>query len=125
MINKNIFGYEFTYDIETDILYRKCKKSKKWLNCNLLKPDSNGYTRIGLIIDNKKKFFLLHRIVYIMFNDFDYHDPLVIDHRDNKNPKNNSISNLNAVTKQQNSQNSKSIGVYKRINKINGKEYVY
>ena len=115
MINKNIFGYEFKYDIENDILYRKSKINNKWKNCNEIKPASNGYTRIGLVIDNENKKFYLHRIVYMMFNDFDYHDPLIIDHRDNKNPKNNSISNLKAVTRTQNCQNTKSIGVSKRI----------
>ena len=124
MIYKNIFGYEFKYDIENDILYRKSKINNKWKNCNEIKPASNGYTRIGLVIDNENKKFYLHRIVYMMFNDFDYHDPLEIDHRDKKNPKNNSISNLKAVTRTQNCQNTKSIGVYKRIVKRNGNIYI-
>ena len=115
MINKNILGSEFKYDIENDILYRKSKINNKWKNCNEIKPASNGYTRIGLVIDNENKKFYLHRIVYMMFNDFDYHDPLIIDHRDNKNPKNNSISNLKAVTRTQNNQNTKRVGVSKRI----------
>ena len=115
MIYKNILGYEFKYDEEAEILFRKSKKNNKWKNCNEIKPHPDGYTRIGLVIDNESKLFSLHRIVYMMFNDFDYHDSLMIDHRDNKNPKNNSISNLKAVTRTQNNQNTKRVGVSKRI----------
>ena len=126
MIYKNILGTEFKYDIENDILYRKHKQSNKWKNCNEIKPRPDGYTNISLRIENEEKLFLLHRIVYMMFNDFEYHDPLMIDHRDNKNPKNNRISNLKAVTRTQNCQNTKSIGVHKKIVKgKNGNIYIY
>ena len=126
MIYKNIFGYEFQYDTEEDILYRKSKKTKKLFNCFKLVPNKDGYTGIGLTIDKKLKHFKLHRIVYMMFNDFEYHDPLIIDHRDRKNPKNNSIANLKAVTREQNNQNTNSIGVSKQILKNkNGKVFIY
>ena len=125
MIYKNILGYEFKYDEEADILFRKSKQSNKWKNCNEIKPNSRGYTQINLTIENEAKMFYLHRIVYMMFNDFDYHDSLMIDHRDNKNPKNNSISNLKAVTRTQNNQNTKRVGVSKRIEKRkNGNFYI-
>ena len=61
------------------------------------KTDKNGYgiVRIG------DKFYLLHRLIFLMFKSY---LPEYIDHKDNT-PSNNRIENLRAATRSENQRN--------------------
>ena len=113
MIQKEINGFQFKYDTDEEILYKKCRVTGKWLNCKNLIPNQMGYLRIGCRKDNKRYDYLYHRVVFKMFNEsFDFNNrKLKIDHRD-RNPLNNSISNLKIVTTQENLQNTDAYGVH-------------
>jgi hypothetical protein len=112
MIEKEINSFQFKYDTDEEILYRKTKTGK-WLNCkNLIPHKTTGYLMINCMKDNKNYSYLYHRVVYKMFNeDFDINNrKLKIDHKDRKK-LNNSISNLKQVTTQENNQNTDAYGV--------------
>ena len=112
MIQKEINGFQFKYDTDEEILYKKCRVTGKWFNCKNLIPNQMGYLRIGCRKDNKRYDYLYHRVVFKMFNEsFDFNNrKLKIDHRD-RNPLNNSISNLKQVTDKENAQNTNAYGV--------------
>ena len=84
IIFENIFKYE------NNCLYKKNKQTKKWINCNELKPNK-GYTRVCV----NNKFYRLHRLVYKYFNEDwnidDYSRNNSIDHKD-RDKSNNKIA---------------------------------
>jgi hypothetical protein len=57
----NVFKYE------DDKLWKMNKQTKKWKNLDDIKPNK-GYVHIGLTINGKRKFYLLHRLVYFFHN---------------------------------------------------------
>ena len=99
---------------------------------NLKKMDNcNGYNRISIMTNYVNKHYLVHRIIYSLYNpDWDIKNPkLIIDHHD-RNTQNNDISNLRDLTQQENLFNTDAKGYYwdKQNNKyqariqLNGKQ---
>ena len=73
-----------------------------FLSNKKLKPfeDKDGYLRIQLVIDGKRKKFYIHRLVYLLFNG-ELNDGLVCCHLDGNN-KNNHFSNIVQKTQKEN-----------------------
>tara|TARA_R110002073_G_C9002246_1_gene539009 strand:+ start:19 stop:471 length:453 start_codon:yes stop_codon:yes gene_type:complete len=76
------------------------KNRKKFMNAKL---KCNGYFQLGLYKNNKRKFFLIHRLVALHYIDNPENKPEV-DHID-RNKTNNNVSNLRWVTALENSDN--------------------
>ena len=67
---------------------------------------TNGYKRIGLVINGEPKFCYLHRLLGLHFIPNPYNKP-TIDHIKNKEKLNNDLSNLKwATMKEQNNNQS-------------------
>tara|TARA_R110000868_G_scaffold54175_1_gene169627 strand:- start:44 stop:556 length:513 start_codon:yes stop_codon:yes gene_type:complete len=77
--------------------------------------NSNGYLRIGLSKDNKRKKFLVHRLIAEAFIPNDKNN-LLINHKDG-NKMNNHISNLEWCTYSENLKHAYKIGLYTDIKK--------
>jgi len=99
---KTLLGNEFKY--EDDKIYKKYKRGKKWTCCNDLKPNKNGYIRVGV----NNRLYYLHRLVYLFHNpDWDLYDiskDNEIDHID-INQINNKIENLRIIDGSGNNRN--------------------
>lgn len=68
----------------------------------LLKPDSNSkYYSVNLYKNNKQYKFLIHRLVYEVFNEDKIEDGYVINHIDG-NKINNCLNNLEKITRTEN-----------------------
>lgn len=96
----SIPSYETNYLISNygrikSIRYNKIRKQK---------ISQDGYLKIILTLDDKKRTFNVHRLVYFSFNNVDISN-LEIDHIDG-NRKNNCLSNLKLCTHKQNCNNS-------------------
>lgn len=99
---RDVVGYEGLYEISDygcvrsrhggKVRYMKCKKGK------------NGYLRICLSKNGKGKTFLVHRLVYTVFNGT-IAEGYEIDHIDG-DKTNNNLRNLRAVTPRENQWNS-------------------
>lgn len=116
IIDKNINGFDFRYDTELEVLYKKSRKTGEYLNCNQVKPNNGGYIRIHGSINRERCSISYHRIIYQMLNnDFDINSKeSIIDHK-NRKRNDNRISNLKLVTKKQNNENKKNVsGIYFR-----------
>ena len=77
---------------------------------------TKGYFYINLCFQGKRKYYLVHRIVALVYIGLDIENPKqMIDHID-RNKLNNNVSNLRIVTNQQNgfNRNAKGYGWYKR-----------
>ncbi len=88
---------------------------------------NNGYKRLQLCHEGKRKYYLIHRIIAFAYLGLDLENPKkVIDHID-RNILNNCVSNLRLVSNQENSFNKGAKGYRKNGNKyqarikINGK----
>jgi len=77
--------------------------------------NNNGYLRIGLSKDNKRKKFLVHRLIAEAFIPNDQNN-LLINHKDG-NKMNNHISNLEWCTYSENLKHAYKIGLYTYIKK--------
>lgn len=64
-----------------------------------IKP--RGYLTAVVMVDGKKKHYLVHRLVYCIFNNLDINGDFDIDHKDN-NPTNNCLDNLQRMTHKDN-----------------------
>jgi hypothetical protein len=111
-IFKRFEDVEFMFNIYTSELWvkrEKCKKYWKLFNGKAKKDGNTSYYRICINGRN----YLLHRIIImICYEDFDILDlNWFIDHRDHDGT-NNSIENLNIVSRKQNNQNTKAKGYY-------------
>ena len=94
------------YDSETGLFLRKKGRNKEKIAGSI---SSNGY----VVIKVSNKAYMAHRLAWLfMTGAFPF---LFIDHV-NGVKNDNSFSNLREVTKSQNSQNVKRIGVRKRKN---------
>jgi hypothetical protein len=129
---RDIPGYENRYLINEDGMIISC------INPNILeiKPTQNrkGYLTVSLANNWNKKWFFVHRLVYLSFVG-EIPKEMCIDHTD-RNKQNNNIKNLRLVTNSKNSINSdvvdkargyfkrKSDGVYQAQIKSEG-EYIY
>ena len=87
------------FKLVDDELWRIDKRNGNWKKLEL-KPNNRGYSQVGW----NGKMFLVHRFVYMLFNDCEIPEDLQIDHIDG-NPMNNSPSNLRLVSHRENGQN--------------------
>ena len=76
------------------------KNTNKFMTAKL---KENGYFQLGIRNNNKRKFFLIHRLVALHYIDNLENKPEV-DHID-RNKTNNNVSNLRWVTALENSDN--------------------
>lgn len=79
-------------------------KSTKFKNERMLKLNKkkNGYLEVGLIVEkNCRKWFLVHRLVAIVFNRIDHFENFEVNHKD-ENKDNNRIDNLEWVQSKEN-----------------------
>lgn len=90
---KDIEGYEGLYQVSNmgnvrSLRFRKTNKT----NILKLSNDSRGYQRICLFKDDKRKCYLVHRLVAQAFisNESNYAE---VNHKD-ENPSNNRVENL-------------------------------
>lgn len=65
-----------------------------------------GYLRVGLMAGNKRKFFMVHRLVMETFNPIKNSLELQVNHKDG-NKTNNSLSNLEWCTRMENMAHAK------------------
>jgi len=89
--------YDFNYSISS---FGRIRNDKTFL---LLKPSlTNGYFKIRLSKNSKTTDFLIHKLVYCIFNNIlDIPSGYVIDHID-ANKTNNTLKNLRLVTLSEN-----------------------
>ena len=94
----------FFHPYHKEYLASKCGKilSLKWNNKRILKLQkiSSGYLEFNLFENNKKRHYLIHRFVYECFKGI-IPKGMETDHVDG-DKKNNSISNLQLLTKKEN-----------------------
>ena len=65
------------------------------------KAVKTGYLEIGLSNNNKRKFFLVHRLVLSLFNPIEHMEEYEVNHLD-ENKENNRLDNLEWVTPKEN-----------------------
>lgn len=124
---KGIFGYERYYEISSDGIVKSkdrtqtdsLGRTRTWKG-QVLNPDiaPNGYYRITLAVEGKKKQVYIHRLIATHFMDNPNNLPQV-NHIDG-NKLNNSMDNLEWVSAQENT-----IHAYKNglINHIAGENH--
>lgn len=116
-INKPIKGKNFSHYA----IHKYNQSVVNTLNNKHIKPiDNNGYLHIRLYNKDKagdQLYIRLHKLVYVIFKDGDIDD--IIDHIDG-NRKNNSIENLENVTRKENTIKAKGNEIC--MMDMNGKE---
>jgi hypothetical protein len=80
-----------------DVVSIKYKRPIGYLN-------EDGYSKVGVTFDGKRKDWSVHRLVYFLFGE-DYTDALEVNHKDG-DKNNNNLSNLEMVTHSQNIQHA-------------------
>ena len=78
-------------------------KSNNFITPRILtqKTCKTGYKSIGLCVNKQHKFFLVHRLVLMVFNPCDGMEKLEVNHID-EDKSNNHLSNLEWVTSKEN-----------------------
>lgn len=114
---KPVNGYENLYDVSSD---GRIRRIASWDNKNngyreatgelKLEKSKNGYIRVKLSKDGKRQRYLVHRIVAQAFIENPNNYPQ-INHKD-CNKANNSVDNLEWVTRSQNIQHAFKNGLY-------------
>ena len=100
---KQIEGFSL-YQISNTGKVRTCRRARarvNWYELKLRKNHRSGYIYAGLYDTISRKWFRVHRLVYQHFKGC-IPDTLVVDHIDN-DKQNNHISNLQLLTKSENS----------------------
>lgn len=105
---KDILGYEGLYQVSNMGRVRSLDREVadgsgvRIANGKVLKSEmlQNDYLRVGLHKDGKRKWFLVHRLVYAAFNG-EIPDGLQVNHID-EDKTNNRLENLNLMTPKQN-----------------------
>lgn len=119
---KPIIGYEDSYEVSNTGIVRSINRitfNRKLKGVVLLPRNTGiGYKQVTLFKDGKRKYILVHHLVFDHFSDHKRNGrKLQVDHIDN-DKSNNHIDNLQLVTNRENSSKdrvgytSKYIGVY-------------
>lgn len=95
------------------------KKRGSVLNCS---DNGNGYKYFCASVKSKRKNFYVHRAVYLSFNKNINGENLEINHKD-LNKSNNSLMNLELVTRKQNMEHAKGKGIFKNRNVGRGERH--
>tara|TARA_R110000803_G_C11760385_1_gene293836 strand:+ start:55 stop:540 length:486 start_codon:yes stop_codon:yes gene_type:complete len=103
-----LHGVKFNYEYNNIYQLYEYKKGHEWKE-RKLSINNKGYKCFEFMVNRKRYYLLLHRIVYWIHNpDWDILDSSIlnnsIDHIDG-NPLNNNIENLRVVTHQENQWN--------------------
>ena len=85
----DIIGYEGKYAVT------QTGKIWSYLSSKFLKPckDKDGYLKVILMKDGKRKSFFVHRLVLMTFNPVDNMESFQVNHKD-ENKENNYLYNL-------------------------------
>ena len=116
---KDIEGYENSYEVSnlgrvrSKERTRKFGRATKTFEPKVLKQseDKDGYYRVNLSKDGKKKRFFIHRLVATAFIENNDDKP-VINHMDG-NKKNNVVDNLEWCTRSENDLHAFDLGLRK------------
>src|SRR5699024_373311 len=116
---KDIKGYEDSYEVSnlgrvrSKERTRKFGRATKTFESKILKQseDKDGYYRVNLSKDGKKKRFFAHRLVATAFIETNDDKP-VINHMDG-NKKNNVVDNLEWCTRSENDLHAFDVGLRK------------
>lgn len=106
---KDVVGYEGLYKISNlgNIISARRNYNK---GCKYLTPfENDGYDRVTLVVNYKRKNYLVHRLVAEAFIP-NVEQKEVVNHIDG-NKKNNTVDNLEWVTKQENTFHAINTGV--------------
>ena len=87
-----------------DIVSLKYRRNIGWKN-------QDGYIKIGVTLENKRKIWSAHRLVYFLFGK-DYNTALEVNHKDG-DKHNYNIDNLEWVSHSQNMRHAYSTGLRK------------
>lgn len=120
-IDLNYVNSVLLYHPDTGVFIWKRREAKMFSNPNYANPwnarfagkdagsiKSTGYVYIRL----NNKLWLAHRLVWVIYNQIDIEDQLVIDHI-NHNPSDNRIINLRAVSQSENMKNMPLLAINK------------
>lgn len=98
---KQVPGYEGIYSVSSCGVLRMDRKCKKWGSVERIgSPNADGYMRVSMTKDGKRKKWFMHRIVALAFIGLNP-EGLEVNHRDG-NKTNNHVSNLEYVTHKNN-----------------------
>ena len=112
---KQVPGFENLYLDQTGQPYQKIEENFE----KLAVSSTSTYDRVSVLIDGKKKRYHVHVLMAITFLDLDLSlhgiksNSLQVDHKDG-NKRNNSVDNLEVVTKRENYSRAFKAGCYSK-----------